>query len=72
MGEMEHASFPVLEPEPEREAELEDELALSASDEQVGVAAHKPEDLEEVQAELVLVLDEVVYPITLPLAQEVS
>ena len=50
---MEHASFPVPEPEPEREAELEDELALSASDEQVGVAALKPEDLEEVQAELV-------------------
>ena len=60
MGEMDRASFPAPEPAPEREAELNEELALNATAEQVEEAALEEEDPVEVQAELVQVLDEIV------------
>ena len=52
--------LPVPESVQEREAELNEELALTLTDEQEVEAALGAEDLEEVQAELVQVLDEVV------------
>ena len=51
--------FPDPELEQEREAELNDELALKVIDEQEEEEALGAEELDEVQPELVQVLDEV-------------